>query len=300
MSRLTFTAALMLLALFAAMSVIRPVAAQFYTPKMVEEERKKQEERERQRELHEREMAKKRAAEEAEERRKQEIQQQMQQELARARAGKATVLAFKEEKIGLQSLMTVRVFQDGTERLLVVPNMQTRSGAWEVDAELVAALRKLLTGQYELIHTEQFMGLEMVVGVGEDSPKTLQAWATERGQKLAIVETLPKRETRRTSRSGSGESATEEAEDTVGAAVGRFLKITEETINRRTYKILTIERGLQRIPTQYWLAQPSGRTLRAASRELLEQAEALTVGQSVRINYETADGRNFVKSITVE
>lgn len=307
MSRSMTNAALALIAMLAMTIVAGPVVAQFYTPKMLEEQREKEEKLRKAQQERDKLMEKQKAAEAAEQKRKDDAERAIQQEIQRARAGKGTVLGFNNAKVGLQTMMTVRVFQDGAERLLVIPNVQTKEGPWQVDDQLVAQLRRLMGGDYEVVHSETLLGMEFVVGVGADSPKTLQAWAAARAQKLAIFESTDARGSR-TSRpiSTSTDTATTTGEDaaasadTGGVAVGRFVRIIDETIDRRAYKVMIVERGMQMIQTQFWLAESSGRTMRPAGRELLARADALTEGQSVRITYETVDGRHLVKSFIVE
>ncbi len=309
MARISRNIAMALLVILAATIVARPVAAQFYTPQMLEEERKRQEQIQRIRQEREREEAQKKAAEEAEQRRKEEAQRRVQQELQRARAGKSTVLRFGEETIGLQKLTTVTVFSNGAQRLLVVPNLQEKDGRWVPDAELIAALRKLLNDQYDVVHSEQLLGIEFVVGVGQESPKSLQAWAALRNQKLAIFDPAEGRRVRTTygtsgtsstagtTDAASGDENDAQSEDAGGVALGRFIGISEDTLDGKRYKVITIERGLQMIRTKFWLLEHSGRSWRNAPRSLLKKAEELKAGQSVRLTYEVIEGQKVVKAI---
>jgi hypothetical protein len=82
-----------------------------------------------------------------------------------------------------------------------------------------------------------------------------------------------------------------------GAAVGRFVKVGEETVGGKTLKTVVIERGIQLALTTYYLATVTPKGLTPAKKEQVQAAEKLAAHAMVRIEYVESDGKYFVTSI---
>lgn len=208
-------------------------------------------------------------------RRERERQERLDDAVRRAREGKSAVDHLGKLKVGLRELVSVTLDAGGAQRVVLVPSFQDKDKQWQPQADLVKALEELPRGYYTTIHTDEKYGLEWVVGVGEESPETLED----------LEKMLKGRRWKPADDKDEVKDDDAKDEPVVQTAVGRFLRLEEASLAGKAAKVMIIERGVQMKEARFWLVHATRSGYANASKNVLAVAEGLKPGDRVEIKY---------------
>ena len=226
---------------------------------------------------------------EAERREQERRRQRVEEAVRKARRGKATVVRIGTLKVGKREMVSVTLQDNAGQRVALVPCFENKLKQWAPQADVVKALREVPRGFYEVIRTEEKYGLEWVVGVGELSPKDLDD--LERYMKRHDWKpTLEKPEDGKETPDAPAK----------GTAVGRFVELSDGTVEGKSAKVLVIERGVMLQKVTLYLARLGRKSGVSLSREAIKRAEALQRGDKVRVDYVKIGDRLFVTDLKKE
>ena len=223
------------------------------------------------------------------EREREAEQKRAKERLQMLRAGKSTVTAIGKLTVGMRQLVTVTVTRYEATAVLVIPQVRKkRRGPWETHTDILEAVRGLRRGAWEEIHTEEKYGLEWITGIGEQSPETLEEM--ERAAKGRRWEPKKSEEDK------EEEKKDDPARPVEGSAFGLFAEMGEGRLDGKTYKTIVIRRGVELTRAVFWLAKPRSRGFGSLSRSIVTEAEQLTAGDKLSIDFLKIGDRYFVKS----
>jgi hypothetical protein len=202
-------------------------------------------------------------------------QAQLERELRQARSGKYMMVEVGKLTVGSREMVTVTLEDFETIRhTALVPRFLNKDKRWETPDDLVQALRNIPRGNFEVIHLDERFGLAWVVGVGKDSPDTIESLEKQIRNRKWTPETPA---------AGQGDEPVKAA---IGKSTGKFVELATVNLDGLDLRTVVIERGLTGTRGQFYMASVDRKgKFTKAPAALLKQAETLRKDDQVEIEY---------------